>query len=182
MELPAGLLPRDYSIELFADPENFGKCFWIQKGMVRPFHELPIEVIPRLYVECYADKKAVHTLLEMGVKHEAIVEHYNFCNRGKLDSNPDIATSGKLNKEFFDCGRHDSCPGDGKVCGKYGLTFRERQCLALNGLGRNYQQIKSEMGFRSVVAVNSLMSRCRCKLGAINKTELLIKSHQIGII
>lgn len=183
MNLPAGLLPEDCNIELFANPENFGKCFWLQYGQTKPFHELPIQVIVALYHELYADRKAVKALNGMGItKDNEMLETYNYCNRGKLDVTPDITPSGKLNKEFFDCGRHDKCPGDGKVCGKHGLTFRERQCLKLNGLGKNYEQIKSEMGFRSVVAVNSLMSRCRSKLGATNKTELLIISTQIGII
>lgn len=183
MTLPAGLLPEDCNIELFADPENFGKCYWIQNGQTRQFCELPIQIVVSLYAELFKDRKAIQGLKMMGVsKDSEMLETYNYCNRGKLDSSPDITPSGKLNKEFFDCGKHDSCPGDGKVCGMYGLTFRERQCLKLNGMGRNYQQIKSDMGFKSVVAVNSLMTRCRTKTGAKNKTELLIKSQQLGII
>jgi DNA-binding CsgD family transcriptional regulator len=183
MTLPAGLLPEDCNIELFADPENFGKCYWLQNGQSRQFCELPIQIIVSLYAELFKDQKALQGLKLMGiVKDSEMLETYNYCNRGKLDSTPDISTEGKLHKEFFDCGRHDKCPGDGKVCGMYGLTFRERQCLRLNAVGLNYQQIKSGMGFKSVIAVNSLMSRCRSKLGANNKIELLIKSQQFGII
>ena len=182
MNIPAGLLPEDCNIELFANPEQFGRCYWLQNGKVRPFHELPIQIIVSLYTELYADRKAVKTLNQMGINNESkMLETYNFCNRGKLDSTPDITPSGKLNKEFFDCGMHDKCIGDGKVCGRYGLTFRERQCLKLNSEGKDYRQIKSDMGFKTQTAVNSLMSRCRMKLGAKDKIELLIKSIQIGI-
>lgn len=183
MNLPAGLLPEDCNIELFANPNQFGKCYWIQNGTTRPFHELPIQITASLYSELYLDRNALKGLKLMGITKESeMLEFYNFCNRGKLDSTPDISTSGKLTKEFFDCGRHDNCPGDGKVCGRYGLTFRERQCLKLHGLGRTYDQIKSEMGFRSTTAVNSLTSRLKSKCNASNKTELSIYAHQIGII
>lgn len=183
MNLPAGLLPEDCNIELFADPENFGKCYWLQYGQTRPFHELPVQVIVALYHELFIDKKAVKGLKSMGItKDNEMVEQYNFCNRGKLDSKPDITPSGKLNKEYFDCGRRDRCVGEGKVCGMAGLTSREKQCVVLNARGLDYKQIKSEMGFKSQPAVNSLMSRCRGKLDARNKTELLIKSIELGII
>lgn len=183
MNLPAGILPHDCNIELFADPEQFGKCYWIQNGQTHQFCELPIQVTVSLYNELFQDRKAVKCLNQMGITNEAqMLEQYNYCNRGKLDSTPDITTSGKLSKEYFDCGRHNKCIGDGIVCGKYGLTFREKQCLRLAGLGRNYEQIKSEMGFRNKTAVNSLMNRLKNKCNASNKTELSIYAHQIGIV
>lgn len=182
MNLPAGILPEDCNIELFANPEHFGKCLFIQNGKTKPFHELPTEVLPYLYNECFSDKKAVETLRLMGVMPEHLVEHYNFCNRGKLDSIPDISESKKLHKEYFDCGNHDKCIGDGIVCGKTGLTFRERQCLKLAGLGKSYEQIKSEMGFKNKTAVNSLMSRLKEKCNVDNKTELSIYARKLGVI
>lgn len=183
MELPAGLLPEDCNIELFANPNEFGKCYWLQYGQTRPFHELPVQVIIALYHELFVDRKAVKALNSMGItKDNEMVEQYNFCNRGKLDSRPDITESGKLHKEYFDCGRHGKCPGEGKVCSMYGLTLRERQCLELNGQGKSYKEIRAIMGFKNQTPVNSLMSRCRSKLDARNKTDLLIKSRLIGII
>lgn len=183
MELPAGILPNDSNIELFANPEKFGKCYWISNGQTRQFCELPERIMSALYKELYIDRKAVKALNEMGFSKESeMLEVYNYCNRGKLDVTPDISTSGKLHKEYFDCGRHDRCPGDGKVCSRYGLTFRERQCLMLAGIGKDYSQIKSEMGFRSKTAVNSLMERLRNKLGASNKSELAVRARQIGLV
>ena len=183
MNLPSGLLPHDCNIELFANPDQFGKCYWIQNGITRPFHELPIQVIVSLYTELYIDRKAVKALNQMGITKESeMLETYNFCNRGRLDGIPDISAAGKMTTEFVDCGRHGHCAGEGKVCSMMGLTFREHECLSLNCKGHDYRQIKSDMGFRSQAAVNSLMSRCRSKLGAKDKTELLIKSIQIGII
>ena len=183
MNLPAGLLPNDCNIELFADPKQFGKCYWIQNGQTRQFCELPIQIIVTLYAELYKDRKALSALKMMGVsKDSEMLETYNYCNRGKLDSDPDITPSGKLHKDFFDCGRHGKCIGEGKVCSMHGLTFRELQCFRLNGMGLNYDQIKSEMGFRTKTAVNSLMERLRNKLDVKDRTELSIKAHQIGIV
>lgn len=183
MELPAGLLPEDCNIELFASPTEFGKCYWLQYGHTKPFHELPIQVIVSLYHELFTDKKAVKGLAGMGItKDNEMLEQYNYCNRGKLDSKPDITPSGRLRKDYFDCGRHGKCPGEGKVCSMYGLTLRERQCLELNGQGKSYKEIKVLMGFKNQLPVNSLMSRLRSKLDASSKTDLLIKSRQLGIV
>ena len=60
-------------------------------------------------------------------------------------------------------------------------TPRELECIRLNNQGNDYAQIQKEMGFKSKTAVNSLMSRCRTKLDAKDRTELLIKSQQLGI-
>lgn len=182
MDLPAGLLPEDCNIEIFANPDEFGKCLFIQYGQARPFHELPVSVMTNLYHECFADKKAVKSLEKMGVNASDIVEHYNFCNRGRIDGIPDITPSGKTTKEFVDCGRRGKCPGEGEACSLMGLTFREVQCIRLNGEGKDYREIKTAMGFRSQTAVNSLMTRCRDKLAVKNKTQLLLKSTQLGII
>lgn len=182
MNLPSGLLPGDLNIEIFANPTEFGKCLFVQNGQTKPFHELPLTILPRLYNDCFENKKAVKGLRAMGVKTDAMVEQFNYCNRGRLDGTPDISTSGKLTTEFVDCGRHGRCKGEGLVCNLMGLTFRELQCLRLNNNGKDYSQIKNEMGFKSHTAVNSLMQRLRDKLNAKDKTELLIKSYAIGIV
>lgn len=186
MTLPAGLLPSDLNIEIFADPDNFGKCLFIQYGHTHPFHELPMPVMTTLFRECYLDKKALKGLDLMGISSEAKVEQYNYCNRGRLDGIPDISPSGKLTKEFVNCGYHGKCAGEGLVCklefDGVKITHRELQCMKHNGEGKDYQQIKSDMGFKSVTAVNSLISRCKDKFNVNTKSELLIKSIQIGII
>jgi len=182
MNLPAGLLPSDRNIEIFADPSQFGKCLFVQHGHTRAFYELPGTIIPSLYKECFSNKKAVKAMREMGINEIDMVEHYNYCNRGRLDSTPDISTTGKLTTEFVDCGRHGTCKGEGLVCNLMGLTFRELQCLRLNNNGKDYSQIKKEMGFKSQTAVNSLMSRLRDKLNAKDRTQLLMNSYKIGIL
>lgn len=186
MNLPAGITPKDCNIELFADPMHFGKCLFIQYGKTSRFHELPAQVIPALYRECFADREAVKALDEMGIPAEEKVEHYNFCNRGALNEVPDINGIGKRTTEYFNCGRRGKCVGEGRVCKLtiHGTKFtpRELECIRLNNAGNDYRQIKAEMGFKSKTAVNSLMARCRLKLDAKDRTEMLIKSQQLGII
>lgn len=187
MTLPSGILPSDCNIEIFANPDQFGKCLFIQYGHSQPFHELPVPVITNLYQECFSDKKAVKGLDLMGIKPESKVEQYNYCTRGRLDGIPDISASGKLTKEFVDCGRHGkNCPGEGLVCklefDGVKITHRELQCLKHNGEGKDYQQIKSDMGFRNVTAVNSLLTRCKDKFNVNTKSQLLLKTQQLGII
>lgn len=185
MTLPSGLLPEDLNIEIFGDPNRFGKCFFVQHGLSQQFHDMPVQVIPALYEECFLDKTAVKAMRAMGVKEEDLVEQYNYCNRGALDSIPDISIYGKLTKEFFDCGRRGQCIGEGKVCkltlNGIKITYRELQCLRLNSKGKSYAEIRCEMGFNSQNSVNSLMSRLRDKLGAGSKSALIVMSQQLGI-
>ncbi len=185
-EIPAGLLPEDCNIEIFANPKHFGKCLFVQYGTTKSFHELPLLVVSSLYQECFNDEKAVKAMEEMGIPPEDMVEFYNHCNRGALNGIPDIYQSGKMTREHYNCGRRGKCIGEGRVCkldiAGTKFTPRELECIRLNSEGNDYDQIKSEMGFRSKTAVNSLMSRCRTKLHAKDRTELLIKSQQIGII
>ena len=186
MKLPAGILPSDLDIEIFADPENFGKCFFIQRGCTQPFYELPKEVLPALYDECLNDKKAVKGLMLMDVDSENWVEQFNYCNRGKIDGIPDIYRSGKTTTEYFDCGRRGVCPGEGLCCKPLSIdgvkiTHRERECLSYIKSGKTDKQIKVQMGFTSQASVNSLMERLRNKLNVSNRTEMAVIANQIGV-
>lgn len=186
-KLPAGILPTDTSTEIFADPDNFGKCFWISEGKTKKFWELPLHIIDDLRDEMSSDLKALKGLRLMGLSTEAgMLEQYNYCNRGKLDSTPDITPQGKLNKEFFDCGRRGKCSGENKVCSPIcingsRITFRELDCLRLN-TGLTYQQIAIEMGFRRVTAVNSLFARLHSKFQCANNIELALKVKELGLV
>jgi DNA-binding CsgD family transcriptional regulator len=186
MNLPAGLLPGDMNIEIFANPTQFGKCLFLQHGQTKPFHELPTIVLNKLYRECFDDKKAVKAMGVMGVEINYMVEQYNYCNRGRLDSTPDITPSGKLTKEFVDCGRHGNCPGENIVCPHLviegsRITHRERECLSHLVKPLKDQQIQAKMGFRSINAVNSLMQRLRDKTGCPDRTALALTAKEAGL-
>lgn len=187
MQLPAGLIPNDLNIELFGDPNRFGKVFFIQNGQTKPFNELPYEVKADLSLEMELDTKAVKVLQKMGISENNLLEQYNYCNRGKLDGVTDITTSGKLTHEYVDCGRRGKCIGEGIVCkpvvieGKK-ITYRETECLRLLGSAKRDKQIKVDMGFKSQASVNSLMVRLRSKMDVTSRSEMIIKANQIGII
>ena len=182
MNLPAGITPGDLSVELFAKPNEFGKCYFLHNGQTRSFDEMADKDRSLLQNKLIGDKKAIKYLGKMGIPANAMLEQYNFCNRGKLDSTPDITQVGKLSKEYFDCGQRGKCIGEGRVCSMAGLTFRERQCLQLAGAGKDYAAIKEDMGFRSTIAVNSLMTKLRMKLDAKSKSELCIRAYEMGIV
>ena len=188
MELVAGITPSDNSIEIFAEPEKFGKCLFIKAGTTRPFRELPLDVLDDLREELSTDKRAIEGLRLMGVDDEwEKLETYNFCNRGRLDGVPDITESGKKSKEFVDCGKRGRCPGENKVCSPVvingsRITFRELECWKLIGQQLSYKQVMFEMGFRRETAVNSLMERLRIKLACSDKVGIALKAKEIGII
>lgn len=185
--LPAGMLPTDANIEIFADPHNVGKCYFVQNGQIGPFDHLPYNVLYELKEEFEADTIAKATLVKMGYcDGPEMLERYNYCNRGALDEIPDVNKNGKLTKEFFDCGSRGRCMGEGKVCapisiGGERISFREFQCMLLIGHGFSYKQIQSNMGFKKVTAVNSLTDRLRDKLHCSSNTEIAIKVKELGI-
>ena len=187
-KLPCGILPADRTIEFFADPENFGKCYWISQGMTHKFYDLPLEIIDDLRDEILSDTKSITVMRHMGITSEReMLEQYNYCNRGRLDGVPDITTSGRKTKEFFDCGRKGKCPGEGKVCSSLmingsHISYREFECLKLIGIGLTYKRITVEMGFRRETAVNSLIDRIRDKLQCNNNTEIALKVKELGIV
>ena len=187
-KLPAGLIPNDNSIEIFADPQNFGKCFFISNGEIKPFELLPPKTINSLYKELDADRKAIGAMFEMKLEGwMEMVELYNYCNRGALDGIADISESGCKTREYVACGRKGKCPGEGKVCSpliinEQRITYREIECLRHIGKGLTYKQISVEMGFRSITAVNSLIDRLRDKLQCTSNVEIALKVKELGIV
>lgn len=185
MSLPAGIIPSDSNIELFAKPSEFGKCFFIQNGTTKDFIQLPDEVLNDLHEEMLTDRLAVKGLIAMGIDPDDMLEQYNYCNRGELDGIPDIKVNGKRSKELVNCGRRGHCAGEGKVCGRMTIdgsyiTNREYECL--HHVGKDYKSIQLEMGFRNVTAVNSIMARLLSKLNCADKTQLALKAKEIGIL
>ena len=186
-QLPAGIIPSDRNIEFFADPEKFGKLFWLSEGIVHRFRELPLNIVDDLRDELLSDTRALSGLRLMNITDlDAMLEQYNYCNRGKLSSIPDISASGKKTKEFVDCGRRNHCPGENKVCSPLcingdRISHREYECLKLIGISLTYKQIMVEMGFRRETAVNSLIARLRDKLQCNTLVEIALKVKEIGI-
>lgn len=187
-KIPAGILPNDSNIEFFADPENFGKVFWISEGKTHILKNLPLHIIDDLRDELQSDSRALKGLRLMGVTTEdEMLEQYTYCNRGKLDGVPDITVTGKKTKEFVDCGRRGRCFGENLVCSPLSIngeriTHREFECLKLIGIGLPYKRIMIEMGFRRTSAVNSLLVRLRDKMCCSNQVEIAIKVKELGLV
>ena len=187
-KLPAGMLPTDKNIEFFADPQTFGKVFWISEGRTRLFKELPLRIMDDLRDELLSDTRALKGLRMMGLSSEdEMLEQYNYCNRGKLDEKPNITASGIKSKEFVECGHRGKCSGEGRVCSPLlingsRITFRELECLKLIGIGMTYKRITIEMGFRRETAVNSLIGRLRVKLQCASNIEIALKVKELGLI
>jgi len=187
-KLPSGLIPADSNIEIFADPENFGKCYFMTKGEIKPFNLLPFMIMGNLCKELRDDKKAIDGLKSMGITGGMeMLEHYNYCNRGALDGTADITIAGCKTREYVACGRKGKCVGEGKVCsplvvnGSH-ISYRELECLRLIGAGLTYKRITEEMGFRSITAVNSLIDRLRDKLQCTSNVEIALKVKELGIV
>ena len=105
--LPAGILPGDKSIELFAIREN-RKVYFVYDGQIKPFKELPSMFVDQLIEKLISDPVALRDL--KGLSNVQMLEEYAFCLYGTLDSDSDYSTSGKLKKaENFRCGSNCKC-------------------------------------------------------------------------
>jgi DNA-binding CsgD family transcriptional regulator len=188
VKLPSGLLPTDKSIEIFADPYNFGKCYFISEGEIKEFKFLDSKTLMDLCDELREDTRAMAALKQMGfTEGMSMLEQYNYCNRGALDGTADISVTGCKTREYVACGRKGRCIGEGKVCSPLringeSITFRELECLRLIGVGLTYKRIREEMGFKRVTAVNSLIDRLRDKLQCCSNVEIALKVKELGIV
>ncbi len=186
--LPAGITPLDSNIEFFGNPQSFGKVYWISEGKTRFFKELPLNIFDDLRDELASDTKALKGLRLMGITSEDDqLEQYNYCNRGRLSATPDITITGKMSKEYIECGKRGQCPGENKVCSplcinESRITFREFECLKLIGHGLSYKKIMAEMGFRRETAVNSLVARLRDKLQCTTLVEIALKVRELELV
>jgi len=187
MELPAGLIPNDFNVELFGVPGKTGKLFFTRNGQTEAFEHLPAMLKCHLSLELRNDAKAIQSLRKMGVAEANMLEHYNWCNRSNLDGIADIRTNGKLTYEFVNCPRRGRCIGEGKVCKPLmvngeKITHREREALDLLFSAKKDKEIQEDMGFTSPASVKSLMVRLRDKFDVTSRSELLLKARQIGIL
>jgi len=117
--LPAGLLPGDFSLELFGVRET-RKVFALSDGSTIPFNKIPPEIKALLFEQMLRDDIAMDDLKDL--PHDEALEEYAFCMYGAADSKADFTPDGLPGEaENFICGVNCRC-----------LQWRKKQ-LTLNG-------------------------------------------------
>lgn len=104
---PAGLLPGDFSVELFGVRET-RKVFAMCNGSTIPFKHIPDDIRAIIFEQMLRDPIAMEDLRHL--PHEEALEEYAFCRYGSIDSAADFTASGQTGEpENFVCGTNCRC-------------------------------------------------------------------------
>lgn len=181
-KLPAGL--EDQNLEIYVHNNELHVTY---RGRVIDFIELPHAIREIFEVQLIRDHTArVSLQKDMGITNSTdMLIQYVKCLFGGFDSNPDLK-DGKTTNEFWDCGLHGSCPGEGKVCkmpeGPMGvLSPREYQTAVLVARGKFDKEIAAELNIEET-SVREYMKRIRCKIEANNRIEIMLWAQKSGLI
>jgi hypothetical protein len=133
---PAGLI--DDKIEFFIDCND---VYIIEYGVTMPFETLTPQVHNLLVADLKAHPAASFALYKMGITDPIQrLKQYVKCRYAACNGSPDLTREGGSNSEFYDCGVHNNCRWEGKLCAliqaPFGfLTPREVEIAKFIGLG-----------------------------------------------
>ena len=181
-QVPAGVLPQDVSVEIFADRIK-KKAYFITKGRSLSIEELPKNLKRDLLVKLLQDKPALKELGKLG--YSEAIRRYAFCLYGTLDHVPDYHQGKLSDAENFRCGKNCTClkwkfknirTRDGQV-----ITARQLQIIELIREGKPGKQIAAELNIK-LPTLNNHKQAIMAKLNAQNSTDMVNKAIEQNII
>ena len=173
--IPAGVMPNDYSTELFGC-RTTGKVFAFSGGNTIPFHELCPSKISQIEERLLADPIALESLKHMS--WDDAVEKYSFCIFGSADSEADICLNGELKEaDNFICSGNCMClkwaskkiTVDGQQ-----LTVRQLEIAQLLATDKTDKEIADDLGI-SVSTLDTHKKQLFEKCNVVSKTSLVVK-------
>jgi len=180
--LPAGL--EDHNLEIYVHDDEL-KVTYNRRAI--EFIELPESIREIFEVSLIKDPIAIKSLrADMHILDSTgMLIQYVKCVFGGFDNNPDLH-EGKTIPECWDCGRHGTCPAEGKVCklpaGPMGvLSPKEYRTTVLVAKGKLDKEIAEEMGIKET-SVREYMKRVREKIEANNRIEIMLWAQRSGLI
>jgi len=180
MRLPAGFLPGEVEFFATSDERSF-----IINGEKVDFDNASKTITSIFYKEYLEDLEKVP---ERKIILNQIAEGEEFtswmlCNFGGYDSNPDLnLTTGKLSREFWDCGLKSTCLGYGVIChNKFNLTRTEFNIVKtyFDGLPDKIISDKLKISKNTLRNHNNSIMR---KLKVHSKIEAIKIASEEGII
>lgn len=122
--IPSGIFGE--SGEIFT--QN-GSVYALWHGKSVSFSALPFAV-RKMYVELYLSDTIIQKGLDlMGIDNEdKRIMQTVICNGGGFDNKADF-TENRVNREFYNCGQWETCPGFGMVCKVPGNLSRKEVLL-----------------------------------------------------
>lgn len=174
--LPAGIIPGDFSTELFAAPKSRSVHF-LQNAQVKKFTDLPIKLKKQLENWLFLDKPAQADL--SGMKWSEALEEYAYCLFGSADASPDFCSSGNIQKpDNFRCSGNCRCLAWDKKKISYNeqnLTVRELQVIDKFKTGEPDKLIAHDLGI-ALPTLNNHKANIMRKMDATSKTDVVVKA------
>lgn len=181
-KIPAGVMPGDSNIELFADRQT-RKVYFTRNGETKPFAQIPGIIKGKLLEKLLNDDKAMSDLNHL-TANEAL-EEYAFCLYGSADHLPDVGVDGELqNTDNFRCGNQCKCLlWDSKRIdfNGYNLTGKQIRLIDLLKTGQPDKSIALELGIAQVT-LDQNKKRLFGVFGVQSKLELIMAATAAKII
>lgn len=181
-DIPAGLV--DNNVEFFVHDDQLLATY---SGAVHKYFDLPDDIRTVFQVEMIRDKIAQEFLTKVFGLVDGLDMELQFvkCRFGGFDNHPDLM-NGRTRSECWDCGRHGSCQGEGRICllpaGSRGsLSKREYQTAVMVGKGYKDARIADELSI-SKGTVREYMKRIRAKIIAKNRQEIADFAHKNSLL
>lgn len=160
---PAGLLPSDESVEIFADRKE-KKAFFISKGRSLSIDELPNDFKRSLLQKMLRDKPAMKEIGHLG--YSEAIKRYAFCLYGSLDHVPDFHEGELSDAENFRCGKNCTC-----------LKWKFKSITTINGRKITPRQLEIIELLRAGLPGKQIADRLNIELATLNnhKQAIMLK-------
>lgn len=180
MSTPAGFKNGEVEYFIINSKGNF-----MVNGVKFTYDKAPRAIKNLFYNEYSRDIREVPerlVILKSIAKGEEFDTWLN-CNFGGFNSTPDVdLKSGKITREFWDCGLKDSCMGYGVVChNQFNLTRTEYVVLKTFKEGLPEKLVSSQLHISKNTLRNHNQSIMR-KFNVHNKIEVLKVAEMEGVI
>lgn len=159
--------------------------YFMINGKKMSYEKAPRHIQALFYAEYARDLQEVP---ERGAILKAIAsgeeyETWLLCNFGGFNTTPDLdLVTGKISREFWDCGMKRTCMGYGIVCrNPFNLTRAEYAIMRRYTDGLPDKLVSAELKISPSTLKNHSTSIFR-KLGVSSKLEVIRKAQQEGVI
>lgn len=180
MDIPAGI--RDHEVEYF---KINSEGFFMVDGMKMTYSNAPTAIKMLFYDEYVRDISDVpeRLIVLKNISAGEEFETWMNCNFGGFNSTPDAnLETGRISREFWDCGMKDSCLGYGVVCrNNFNLTRTEYNILQTYRNGLPEKIVSSNFKISQNTLRNHNQSILR-KFKVHNKMEVLKVAEKEGVI
>ena len=179
---PAGIFPTDARTNLFACAST-KKVFFLKKGEVKSFKELPVSFKREILKRFLADPCARKELGNLG--YNAGLEKFAKCMYGSLDHVADFCEDGILQEpDNYRCSNNCQClfwKSKNITYNKKAFSVKQLQVIDLIAKGISDKCIADELSI-SIPTLSDYKKRIQDKLNTFCKTSTAVKAIKYKIV